>query len=413
MVVALRALDGHTQHGFADRIHAVEHGFHAELLGVHAAFLVGHGVAEKAGGDNLILAGAGQQVPGDLIDDELVVGQVAIERPNHPVTIEPDLSRLIFLEAVGIGVARGIEPNPSPALAVMGRREQPVNLLLVGIPALVVEEGVDFFDGGRKADQVQAQPPQQGDAIGFGRGREALFFQASQNEAVDRIGGPGGAGDFWQRGTLRRDESPVLLGLGGPVGPGGALIDPVSNKRELRGFERLTAHGHARQIADTGHTAIEQAIGRLTRLDDGAGFTAGEGQLLRIQPQSAHLQLLAMAGIAGAFEDRLDVLGEIGGAGRGGGAQCRCGQEQQAELVISHSRSRSPLRLDYTQAGPKRAERDSVELVYHPLLISTPGSACLSFWIPSSVTFVCQTYRFRRFLRPANCPSPASLTAVP
>src|SRR5258708_3659535 len=53
------------------------------------------------------------------------------------------------------------------------------------------------------------------------------------------------------------------------------------------------------------------------------------------------------------------------------------------------------------------------DVIYQPLSMSTPGRACLSFLTPSSVTLVCQTYRFRRFLRPVNCPSPASVTAVP
>jgi len=56
-----------------------EHGFHAELLGVDAAFLVDHRVAEETGGHRLVLRGARQLVAGDLIDDEPVIRQVPVQ----------------------------------------------------------------------------------------------------------------------------------------------------------------------------------------------------------------------------------------------------------------------------------------------------------------------------------------------
>ena len=52
VVVALGALDGQAQDALADGVHAVEHGLHAELLGIDAAFLVDHRVAQEAGGDD-------------------------------------------------------------------------------------------------------------------------------------------------------------------------------------------------------------------------------------------------------------------------------------------------------------------------------------------------------------------------
>ena len=122
--VALGALDGQAENALADGVHAVEHRLHAELLGIDAALLVDHGVAEEAGGDLLVLRGVGQQVAGDLLDDELVVGQVAVERVDDPVAIEPDVARLVLLVAVGVGVTGRVEPDAPPALAVMGRRSR-------------------------------------------------------------------------------------------------------------------------------------------------------------------------------------------------------------------------------------------------------------------------------------------------
>ena len=110
MVMALRALDGDAQNAFTDRIHTVEHRFHAELLWIDAAFFVNHGIAQKAGRNDLFLRGVRQFVAGNLVDDELVVGQVAVECVDHPVAIKPNPALLIFFITVGIGVARGVQP---------------------------------------------------------------------------------------------------------------------------------------------------------------------------------------------------------------------------------------------------------------------------------------------------------------
>ena len=133
--MALGALDGQAEDALADGVHAVEHGLHAELLGVDAPFLVDHRVAEEAGGDDLVLRGARQLVAGDLLDDEPVVGQVAVQGVDHPVAVEPDEARLVLLVAVGVGVAGGVEPVPSPALAVVRRGQQAIDDPLVGISA--------------------------------------------------------------------------------------------------------------------------------------------------------------------------------------------------------------------------------------------------------------------------------------
>ncbi len=128
VVVALGALDRQAEDALADRVHAVEHGLHPELLGIDAPFFVEHRVAQKTRGDDLVLRRMRQLVAGDLLDDELIVGQVAIQGADDPVAIEPDLPRLVLFVAVGVGIARGVEPDPPPALAVVRRRQQPVDL---------------------------------------------------------------------------------------------------------------------------------------------------------------------------------------------------------------------------------------------------------------------------------------------
>lgn len=58
--------------------------------------LVEHGVAEEAGGDDLVLGRVGEQVAGVLFDDELVVGQVAVEGVDHPIPAKPTERGLSF-----------------------------------------------------------------------------------------------------------------------------------------------------------------------------------------------------------------------------------------------------------------------------------------------------------------------------
>ena len=146
MAVALGTLDRQAEDALADAVHPVEHRLHPELLGIDAPFLVDHRVAEEARGDDLVLGRAREQVAGDLLDDELVVRQVAVQGADHPVAVEVDLARLVFLVAVGVGIARGIEPDASPALAIMRRIEQPLDQLVIGIGAGIGQEGVDLRD---------------------------------------------------------------------------------------------------------------------------------------------------------------------------------------------------------------------------------------------------------------------------
>ena len=72
-------LDGQTQNPLADGVHPIEHRFHAKLFGIDAAFLVNHGIPQEPRGNDLILGRLGQEIAGNLLDDELVVRQITVE----------------------------------------------------------------------------------------------------------------------------------------------------------------------------------------------------------------------------------------------------------------------------------------------------------------------------------------------
>ena len=92
----------------------------SELERIDSALLVEHRVAMKPGGDELVHRRIFQHVSGKLLDRELIIGHVLVERPDNPVPIGPDRAGTIFLIAIRIGIASQIEPVPSPALAIGG-----------------------------------------------------------------------------------------------------------------------------------------------------------------------------------------------------------------------------------------------------------------------------------------------------
>ena len=98
----------------------------------------------------------GQFVAGDLLDDEFIVGHIVVEGIDDPIAIKPNVAQLVFFETVGIGIARGIEPQTAPAFAVVRRGQQALDLFFVGINAFVSQKRIDFSNGWGQANQIQA-----------------------------------------------------------------------------------------------------------------------------------------------------------------------------------------------------------------------------------------------------------------
>ena len=152
VVMALTALNRQPEHRFADRIHAVEHRVHAELLRIHAPFFVKHRMSQEAGCDELILCRIRQEVASELLDQELVIRQIAIERVDHPISIEPHLPRLIFFKSIRVRVTGGIEPMSSPTFSVVRRREKPFDLLFKSIRRGICKKRIDLVRRWRQTD---------------------------------------------------------------------------------------------------------------------------------------------------------------------------------------------------------------------------------------------------------------------
>ncbi len=213
VVVALAALDGQAEDALADGVHPVEHRIHPELFRVDRAFLVEHRIAEETGGDPLVLGGVGKLVSGELLDDELVIRQVAIEGIDDVVAVSPHVARHVFLIAIRVRIPRRIQPMPAPTLSVVRRVQQTLDLLLVRARIPVSQKRIHFRDGRRKADQVQAQPPEQRDLVSFGRWFELFLLQPGENERINRIAHPAFAFHLRRVWPHRGFERPMFPGI--------------------------------------------------------------------------------------------------------------------------------------------------------------------------------------------------------
>ena len=118
MVVATRAFQGQPEHRRAERVHAVDDVLGAKLGFDAAAFVRLTVQAVEGGGNALVARRTRQQVARKLPEEELIVGQVLVERLDDPVAVRRHVALDVGLIAVGVGIAREVEPVHRHALAV-------------------------------------------------------------------------------------------------------------------------------------------------------------------------------------------------------------------------------------------------------------------------------------------------------
>ena len=139
--------------------------------------------------------GGRQQVAGELLRDEAVERQVAVEGIDDVVAVAPGVREDQPAQGDALGEAGHVEPVPAPALAERRRGEQPVHDFRVRGGRRVGGERGDGLGRRRQAGQVEVDAPQQRLRGGV-RGRRALRrLQTGQDEAVERVAGPGGVRD--------------------------------------------------------------------------------------------------------------------------------------------------------------------------------------------------------------------------
>ena len=187
MRVALCALNGQAKNRFPDGIHAVKHRFHSELLRIDSAFFIDHRIAQESRRHHLLLRRIRNQVAGKLLLDESVIGQILVQRLDHPIAIKPDIAHLVFFVAVRVGIPCSIQPVAAPAFTVMGRSEQTIHLLFISVGGLVSNVCIHFFNRWWQPSQIERKPPQQSNLVRLRGWLERFLFQLGKNECVNRI----------------------------------------------------------------------------------------------------------------------------------------------------------------------------------------------------------------------------------
>ncbi len=355
VVVAAGAAHGEAQEAAAHRVHAV-----VALVGVgdldRAVVVVPRPQPQEPERRQVAHAIAAlEQVGGKLRGDELVVGQVVVERANHPVAIEVRIgigieaaAHRIEAAVVVFAVARHVEPHAAPRLAVAGRRQQAVDDLLVGVGRGVGEEGVDLFRRGRQAREVERHAPQQRALVGVTHRCEALGLELREHEPIDVGARPGGGLHRRRAGALQRTERPerALLGrddllarAAGAAAALAAVVDDAGHGAPARTHSTSSSMSAAGSLARPFGMAgkpVACCSTLMSVLSSGlpGSMTAPvspplEQRLARIEAQAAH-GALGVAGVAVGGEQRPDArLEDVGGLH----GQCRlCRRRRRRRL---------------------------------------------------------------------------------
>ena len=281
-----------------------------------AALAGAHVGADVAGANLLFRRRFGQQIARELLDGELIVRLIGVEGVHHPVAPFPEAAFGIDVEAVRIGVARGVEPVTRQMFTVTRRGEQTIHHLLVGIGILVGEIGVHLRHRRRNTGEVQRDAADERGLVGFNGRFQSLLLQPREDETIHLISGPLPILYRWKFRALRFGEGPVSLILR-------AFLDPAAEQRGLMRRDFLPGLGRRHQLVGiVAQDAFEQFALRDLPRDDGE--VAGLRRLDRIL-RSVEAQLpfpfLVVGSVAGeAFvgENWLDVPVEVDAGGQGG-----------------------------------------------------------------------------------------------
>ena len=174
VVMAAGAGDGQAEEAAAEGIDAIV------VLVEDRPTVVDRAEGEEARrGPRIRAGGRLEQVAGDLRHDELVVGHVGIQGIDDPLAIAVAIGVEAGFEGMRLvfAVARDVEPVPPPALAVMGRSEEPVDHPLESLRRFVGDERVDLLGRRRQPRQVERRAADQGPPGGRADGPEPFRLE--------------------------------------------------------------------------------------------------------------------------------------------------------------------------------------------------------------------------------------------
>ena len=106
----------------------------------------------------------------DLLKEELIVRQVAVQRLDDPITVGPRVfaQRIVFV-APRVGVTDDIEPMLRPTLAIVLRCQQAFDDLFISTRIVVLHKRIYFFRRRRQAREVERDATDEQTAVSLGR----------------------------------------------------------------------------------------------------------------------------------------------------------------------------------------------------------------------------------------------------
>ena len=189
----------------------------------------------------------------------------------------PHFTLAVDMVAVRVGIAGEIEPLHGHSFTVVGRLQEPVHHLFVGIGGLIGQEGIDLGGCGRQAGQVESHPAHERNLVGFRRRLQALLFETGQNEIVDWIFGPALVLNLGHRWSRWRNVRPVRFPLR-------TLVNPAAEEVNLLGGQvpARPRRGHANGGVLRADPLVELALATLFRNDHSIAAPVGKGALLGV-----------------------------------------------------------------------------------------------------------------------------------
>ena len=203
----------------------------------------------------------GEEVAGDLLAHELVVGEIVVERPDEVIAVAPRIGKLgVPLAAVRLAVADEIHPVAREALAEARGGEHSVDSGRVGCRRRIGGEGQHLLGAGREPGEDERQPPQE-HRRGSDRGRlEAGCVESGGQKAIDRVVGPIGAACRRWIVAVKRLKTPPSATLG-EIGRG-------CGRAGAGGLTRIRGAGRD-PGAEGGERVVVEALAPLRHLETG------------------------------------------------------------------------------------------------------------------------------------------------
>ena len=117
------------------------------VLGLRAPFLRAEKKAVVCRAHASFGVRVGQEVTGDLFDRETVKSLIVVQALDDPITIGPNIARIVAVIADRVGEPNRVQPADRHSLAVVGAGQEIVDKAFVGVGRIVLKERLDHLGG--------------------------------------------------------------------------------------------------------------------------------------------------------------------------------------------------------------------------------------------------------------------------